>query len=262
MSTEPRAQRRHRRQPAGRDLAEVHGGGHRGRRHRLVRPSRPSSPGSVLHEELEPTTTTGADLVHQLHDARAPRRPPCRTPPRPRRPSSTTSTTGSTTTTTDRAGLRAPLRDAGRRPSGCHPPAAPPGGCAAWRSVEELVRVARAAREAPVLDGVEHLHLLLLVPRLGGEVDAVQGDDVDAVVPAAVAVPERHATIMPCRAPSPAGPTALAEVGRSRAPPSVRCAHRRQPPGRWTDQEECDAHEAHRARHPGSQGPSTAATRS
>ena len=155
-------------------------------------------PGTVLHDELEPTTTTVPTSSTSSTTT-----------------SSTTSTTVEDTTTTHvhrRAPPRPPTLHAPRRPAPMHRLRSPAGARACARGarlglalVEELVGVAGAAREAPVLDGVEHLHLLLLVPRLGGEVDAVQGDDVDVVVPAAVAVPERHAMIMPCGSPSPAG---------------------------------------------------------
>ena len=74
---QPRAQRRHRRQPAGRDLAEVHGGGHRGRRHRLVRASRPSSRAtcSTRSSSRRPPRRRPRPPAPR---PRAPRRPPCR----------------------------------------------------------------------------------------------------------------------------------------------------------------------------------------
>ena len=69
---EPRPQRRHRRQPPRRDLAQVHGGGHRGRRHRLVRRSPAELPGHGA-----------ARRARADHHHRADRRPPA---PRPRAP--------------------------------------------------------------------------------------------------------------------------------------------------------------------------------
>ena len=119
---EPRPRRRHRRQPPGHDLAQVHGGGHP----RASTPARSCEPhdvpGRVLHEELEQTTTTEADLVHQLHqqhehhvDHRAGHHH------RPRQPSTTTSTTDDTTTH-DRLSRAPPTPDS-----------TVTAGCAAWR---------------------------------------------------------------------------------------------------------------------------------
>ena len=99
--SEPRAERRHRRQPAGRDLAQVHAGRHRGRRHRLASRSPTTFPGADPQRGARrPTTTTEADLVHQLHDdARAPTSTTVEDTTH--RPRSTTEPTTSTTTAPD-----------------------------------------------------------------------------------------------------------------------------------------------------------------
>ena len=137
--------------------------------------ARPRSPGRSSTSGSSPTTTTDGDVVR-----RAPRRR--RAPPRPRVDDTTTtsSTTSSdhdrrtapTTTTTQ------PHRTDGRTPVGSVP-----------RGSDSSRAGSGAAGEAPALDVVEHLDLLLLVPRRRGEVDAVHGHDLDALVAAAVAPP-------------------------------------------------------------------------
>ena len=237
MSIEPRAPRRHRRQPARptiwrKFMQGVTDGIDAG----LVRGARRASPGTVLNDGARADDHHRADVVDQLdHDveldvddrARTPTTSTSTRPPRARRPP-----------------CRRPARTSRRTEASARP------GAAAG-SVDGLVRVAGAAREAPALDVVDDLDLLLLVPRLGGQVDAVQGDDLDAVVPAAVTAPTSST---PRRLPT-------ARLVR-RSSHGVRCAHRRQPPGAGRDRRCSNAHEAHRARRPRPQGPRRAPTRS
>ena len=201
-----------------------------GRRRRDV-PGPTAFPGRVLHERARADHHHRGDVVHHLDQQhRAPprprsrtRRPPAARPARPRRPPP----------------CRRPRPPQPRRPRHCAPRAGPA------RVLRQLVGVAGAAGEAPALDRVEHLDLLLLVPCLRREVDAVEGDDLDAVVAAAVAVPDVV---------HDAGRLPTAELA---AAPSARTlaltagSHL----GAGRDQEDAHAHEAHRARRPGSQGP-------
>ena len=201
-----------------------------------LRASRPTFPGtrparasSSRRPPPRPTSSTSSDhasstdVDHRAHEPRprdrrrAPRRPPPPTTDHDRRP----------TPSTDRAARRA------------RPPA----------SVDELVGVAGAAGEAPALDLVEHLDLLLLVPRLGREVDAVERRRRRRRRPRSCRSARRHVHDMP------AVPTAGAAALRSAAERPYAVRHRRQPRALDGTGGACDAHEAHRARHPGPQGP-------
>ena len=123
-----RAERRDGRQPAGRDLAQVHAGRHRGRR----RDGASSEPDHLPRarcstSELRAHHDDRGDLVDELHDARRapppprwrtrPRRPAAppapRPPPRSRRPPRTA------TRPTDGRARRAPGSDESRAGSWC-----------------------------------------------------------------------------------------------------------------------------------------------
>jgi penicillin-binding protein 1A len=141
--------------------------------------------GVRLNKDLQTTTSTTStsSTTTSTSSTTSTTAPPSTTAPKPPAPTTTTakpppSTTSSTappsTTTTSSPG---PLPS----PRTCS--AGPPPPAASGR----LVGVVGAAREAPALDLVEHLHLALGVPALRRDVEAVDRDEVVAGGSAAVA---------------------------------------------------------------------------